>query len=169
MTESNTPPPFDTVFDEEDIEQRIYSVVIQTRLPTGASEVAELADCDPKTARKYLTWFAELGVVTKHDGRPTTYERNDAYFEWRRVNEIASRHSIGAIQRRVSELSEKIVTYRETYDVDTPGEVSVLEYDHSRVEDVYEELSDWETALKERQLYERARQWLSNSTAQTHG
>jgi hypothetical protein len=41
--------------------------------------IADRADCDPKTARKYLGWFANLGIVTRHDGHPATYERDDAF------------------------------------------------------------------------------------------
>jgi hypothetical protein len=29
-------------------------------------------------------------VSSRHDGHPATYERNDAYFEWRRINRLAA-------------------------------------------------------------------------------
>ncbi|MEM4781740.1 MAG: transcriptional regulator [Halalkalicoccus sp.] len=169
MPEPRGPPAFDAPFEGEDVEQRIYGVVLRTRTPTSAAAIAEEAECDPKTARKYLAWFADLGVVTAHEGRPRTYERNEAYFEWRRVNELASTRSIGELRRRVSELSERIDAYRDRYGAETPGEVDALERDDSDVDGVYEDLADWATALGERRLSERARRQLSDSTARTHG
>jgi predicted transcriptional regulator len=84
------PPSFEDPFSEDDVEQRIYGTILQTREPTTASAIAERAECDPKTARKYLSWFGELGIVIRHDGHPATYERNNAYFEWRRINQLVA-------------------------------------------------------------------------------
>lgn len=167
--DSERPPEFDTAFGDEDVEQRIYGTILRTREPASAADIAERVDCDPKTARKYLSWFTDLGVVVEHDGRPTTYERNDAYFDWRRVNELASTHSLPELQRRVSELTDEIAAYRDEYDADSPGEIDVLEYDASRIDAVYEDLSEWATARRERRLYERARQQVADSSAETHG
>jgi len=71
----DAPPPFENPFDTaRSAEERVYDTVLQTRQPTTATEMADDADCDPKTARKYLDWFGTLGVVTKYDGdrRPTS-------------------------------------------------------------------------------------------------
>jgi hypothetical protein len=167
--EPGGPPEFDVPFEDGDVEKRIYGVVLGTREPTATGEIAEAADCDPKTARKYLSWFAELGVVTEHEGRPTTYERNDAYFEWRRVNDLASSHSLEELRRRVSDLTATITEYRGEYGADAPEDVDALEVDASEVEAVYEDLADWATARHERRLYERARQQVTDPTARTHG
>lgn len=156
------PPAFDDAFDGEDVEQRIYGTVIQTREPTTASAIAEQVDCDPKTARKYLGWFADLGIVTRHEGQPVTYERNDAYFEWRRVNRLAAEHSVEELQERVQELTARITAYEETYDAPTPGAVDAVAVaeasDEQTIDDVYSDLGDWATARQERDYYERARQ-----------
>ena len=85
---TNGPPSFDDPFSCADVEQRIYGTILQIREPTTAATIADCVDCDPKTARKYLGWFAELGIVTRHEGRPATYERNDAYFEWRTLRRL---------------------------------------------------------------------------------
>ena len=89
-TSTDGPPSFDDPFSEDDVEQRIYGTILQTREPATASAIAERAASDLKTARKYLSWFSELGIVTHHDGHPATYERNDAYFEWRRINQLVA-------------------------------------------------------------------------------
>jgi predicted transcriptional regulator len=162
------PPPFDGPFDDGDVEQRIYGRILQTRSPTAASAIAEHVDCDPKTARKYLEWFAELGILTRHEGRPTMYERNDAYFEWRRIDRLAADHSLEELQARAGELSERIRTYEETYDAPSPAHVNALDVaastDGMTVDEVYADLGDWATARRERRLCERARQQRADQT-----
>jgi predicted transcriptional regulator len=176
MTETNRgdgPPPFDDPFEEQDVEKRLYAAILQTREPTAASTLAETADCDPKTARKYLQWFSELGIVTRHEGRPTTYERNDAYFEWRRVNRLAAERSLEDLRREVTELTEKIQRYEQEYGASSPGKVDAVstadERPDSTIDAVYADLADWETAYRERRLYERARQQRAGSTEQASG
>lgn len=88
------PPSFEEPFSGDDVEQCIYGTILYTRESTTVRAIAEQVDCDPKTARKYLGWFDDLGIVTRHDGHPVTYERNDAYFEWRRINQLATEHSV---------------------------------------------------------------------------
>ena len=156
------PPPFEDAFTGDDVEQRIYSTILQTREPTAASVIADSADCDPKTARKYLGWFDDLGIVTRHDGHPATYERNDAYFEWRRINQLAADHSVEELQERVRELTARITEYEEAYDATTPAAVDAITVaeasDRRTIDDVYGDLGDWATAREERDRYERARQ-----------
>jgi len=165
MAEKNTadgPPPFEDVFASEDIEQRIYGTILQTRTPTTASAIADAVDCDPKTARKYLGWFDDLGIVTRHDGHPATYERNNAYFQWRRINQLAADNSVEELQDRVRELTTRITEYEETYDAVSPATVNSVAVaeasDEQTVDDVYSDLTDWITAREERDRCERARQ-----------
>lgn len=168
MSGADGPPAFDAAFDG-DVEQRVYAAILQAREPTSASKIAETADCDPKTARKYLSWFVELGVVTEHEGRPVTYQRNDAYFKWRRANELASTHSLDELQRRVVELTEEIEAYREQYDAESPAEVDVLALDPDDVDEAYADLADWASAERDRRLFERARRQVAESSARSHG
>ena len=159
---TNGPPPFEDAFSGEDVEQRIYGTILQTREPATASAITERVDCDPKTARKYLDWFADLGIVTRHDGHPATYERNDAYFEWRRINQLAADHSVEGLQERVRELTTRITDYEAVYDAATPAAVDAVAVaeasDEQTIDDVYSDLGDWATAREERERYERARQ-----------
>lgn len=162
MTNRNTgPPSFDDPFGGDDVEQRIFGTILQTREPTTATTIADSVDCDPKTARKYLGWFADLGIVTEYDGNPTTYERNDSYFEWRRIDELAEEHTIEELQERVRELTSRIAEYEERYDATRPDEldaIAVAEATDRSIDEVYADLTDWRTAIKERTRYERARQ-----------
>ncbi len=172
MTEAG-PPAFDTPFDGDDVEQRLYGAVLQIRSPTTAGDIADQVGCDPKTARKYLQWFSNLGIVTRHDGHPVTYERNDAYFEWRRINRLASENTRDELTQRVSELTLTIERYQERYDAATPSAVDALsaaeKSDERSIDDVYSDLGDWETARRERRLHERARQQHAGSSERVSG
>ena len=84
------------------------------------------------------------------------------------MNELTHEHSVNELQARFSELTEQIEAFRDEYDADFPADVDVLEYDAKTVDDVYADLSEWATAIKERRLHERARQKPTGSTAPSH-
>jgi len=167
-TPRDGPPPFDRPFEGEDTKQRVYGAVLHARKPMTAAEIAERADCSEESARTHLSFYADLGIVVRHEGRPVGYERNDDYFEWRRVNELARKHTVDELQTRVSELTDRIERYRDEYGTDSPANVDVLEFDTGRVDDVYVDLGDWTTAIEERRLHERARRKAAGSTAPSH-
>jgi DNA-binding transcriptional regulator GbsR (MarR family) len=162
------PPPFDRPFDGEDTKQRVYGAVLHARDPMTAAELAERADCSTESARTHLSFYADLGIVITHEGRPVRYERNDDYFEWRRVNELARENTVDELQTRVSELTERIEAYQTEYGAESPADIDVLEFDAERIDDVYAELGQWATAIEERALHERARRKAAGSTAPSH-
>ena len=167
-TDRDGPPSFDRPFEDEDTKQRVYGAVLHARDPMTAAEIAERADCSTESARTHLSFYADLGIVIRHEGRPVRYERTDVYFEWRRVNELARENSVEELQTRVSELTDRIEEYQERYDADSPAEVDVLEFDAEQIDDVYVELGQWATAVEERALHERARRKVAGSTAPSH-
>jgi DNA-binding transcriptional regulator GbsR (MarR family) len=162
------PPPFDRPFEGEDTKQRVYGAVLHAREPMTAADIAERADCSEESARTHLSFYTDLGIVIRHEGRPVRYERNDDYFEWRRVNELAQEHTVEELQRRVSELTDRIEAYRDDYGADSPAKVDVLEFDAEQVDDIYADLGDWATAIEERRRHERARQKVAGSTTLSH-
>jgi DNA-binding transcriptional regulator GbsR (MarR family) len=162
------PPPFDRPFDGEDTKQRVYGAVLHARDPMTAAELAERADCSTESVRTHLSFYADLGIVITHEGRPVRYERNDDYFEWRRVNELARENTVDELQTRVSELTERIEAYQTEYGAESPADIDVLEFDAERIDDVYAELGQWATAIEERALHERARRKAAGSTAPSH-
>ncbi|RAW45112.1 transcriptional regulator [Halorubrum sp. 48-1-W] len=168
-THRDGPPPFERPFEDEDTKQRVYGAVLHAREPMTAAEIADRADCSTESARTHLSFYAELGIVVRHEGRPAGYERNDDYFEWRRVNELARRHTVDELQARVSELTDRIESYRAEYDADSPADVHVLEFDAERIDDVYADLGDWATAIEERRLHERARRDAAGPAASSYG
>ncbi|WP_159904761.1 DUF7342 family protein [Salinirussus salinus] len=162
------PPPFERPFEGENTVQRVYGAVLHAREPMTAAEIAERADCSEESARTHLSFYTDLGIVIRHEGRPVRYERNDDYFEWRRVNELVQEHTVEELQRRVSELTDRIEAYRDDYGADSPAKVDVLEFDAEQVDDIYVDLGDWATAIEERRLHERARQKAAGATAPSH-
>ncbi len=162
------PPPFDRPFEDEDTKQRVYGTVLHARDPMTAAEIADRADCSEDAARSHLSFYTDLGIVIRHEGRPARYERNDDYFEWRQVNELAREHTVDELQTRVSELTDQIEAYRDEYDADSPADVDVLDFDADDVDDVYVDLSEWATVLEERRLHERARRTATDSTVPSH-
>ena len=162
------PPSFKRPFEDEDTKQRVYGAVLHARKPMTAAEIADRADCSTASARTHLSFYADLGIVMQHEGRPVRYERNDDYFEWRRANELARAHTVEELQARVSELTDRIEAFREEYDAASPAEVDVLAFDAADVDDVYVNLGEWATLIEERRLHERARQKATESMTPSH-
>jgi len=134
-----------------------------------ASEIAERADCSDESARTHLSFYADLGIAIRHEGRPVRYQRNADYFEWRRMSELARENTVDELQVRVSELTDRIEEYRDKYDAGSPADVGALDFDAARIDDVYADLGDWTTAIEERRLHERARRKAAGSAAPSHG
>ncbi|WP_136602859.1 DUF7342 family protein [Salinigranum halophilum] len=135
-----------SVLTEGPIRERLLDVIMQVREPTTIAAVADRVDCDTETAREYLKWFASLGIVRKHSGPPATYERNESYLFWRRVETIRRQYSEEEIVEGLTQVVERIEAYRERYDAESPGAVSLVDSPHEgSIEDVREELSQWKT------------------------
>ncbi|SEP28733.1 hypothetical protein SAMN04487948_13412 [Halogranum amylolyticum] len=162
--ESEEPPEFDAWESPEELlksgptRERMLDVVMQLREPTKVSAVAERADCDTETARDYLEWFAEMGIVRELPGRPVRYERNNSYLQWRRVEQIRGQYSEGEIVERLKETVDAAEKYRERFDVESPDEVSLVDQTGEQsVEDIWEAVSEWKTLEVRAALLDAAR------------
>ncbi|WP_449289550.1 DUF7342 family protein [Natronococcus occultus] len=87
--------------------------------------LAKRADCSAESTR--TSFYADFGIVVRHEDRPVGYERNDDYFEWRRVNELTQENTVDELQAHASELTDRVTEYRDDYGVDSPTEVDVLD------------------------------------------
>ncbi len=90
LTELESP---ETLLKDGPIRERLLDVITGLRTPTKVSDIADLADCGTETGRDYLTWIDEMGMVHRHNGRPVRYERNNAYFQWRRIDRLRDKDS----------------------------------------------------------------------------
>ncbi len=158
------PPDFTDWTDPEEllegvpIRERLLDVVVQVRTPTKVSTIAERAGCDTETAREYLRWFAEMGIVREHTGRPVRYERNDSYLWWRRVEKLREHNSEATIREALEEALGELDTFRDRYDAASAADVSLVAASRDRpVEDVWEDLARWETLERRVELLDAAR------------
>ena len=158
------PPDFgdwdspEAVMKDAPIRERLLDVIVGTREPTKVAVIAERADCDTETARDYLEWFASMGIVREHAGRPVKYERNESYLFWRRVEEIRREYSDEEIVDELAETEEAITAYRERFETDDPDAVSLVETDGAdSVETAWEAVSEWKTLEQRARLLDTAR------------
>ena len=161
-----TPPNLDELESPDSllkggpIRERLLDVVVGLRTPTKVSTIAEKADCDTETARDYLEWFDEMGMVHRHDGRPVRYERNDSYFQWRRIDQIREEYSKQEIVEALVDTLEQIDDYRAQFDAEHPNEVSLVDVAREQnmsTEAAWEALSEWETLDRRAALLDAAR------------
>lgn len=164
-TEGEEPPNFEDWDDPGEalrsgpIRERMLDVVVQLREPTKVSTIADLAECDTETARDYLEWFAEMGMVREISGRPVRYERNDSYFRWRRVEQIRNTHSESEIVDALGETIERLEELRAEFDAAHPERVSLREAStEMSTEEAWELLSEWKTLEERAALLDAARQ-----------
>jgi predicted ArsR family transcriptional regulator len=150
----------DSLFKGGSTRERLLDVVVGLHTPTKVSTIAERADCDTETARDYLEWFDKMGMVHRYDGRPIRYERNDAYFQWRRIDRIREDYSEQEIVDALSETLEQIEDYRAQFDTTHPDEVSLIDATQEQnlsTEVAWEALSEWETLEQRAALLDAAR------------
>ena len=140
------------------IRERLLDSIVTLRTPTKVSTIADRADCDTETARDYLAWFAEMGMIRRYEGRPVRYERNDAYFRWRRINRLREAYSESEIVEMLSDVLEEIDAYRKRFDADAPDDVSLMTASRTMsTEAAWEALSEWETLERRAELLDAAR------------
>nr|WP_252699723.1 ArsR family transcriptional regulator [Natronosalvus vescus] len=136
----------------------MYAVSLQLYEPTRVAIVADRADVSKETAREYLRWFTEIGMLT-HDGEsPDQFSRNESYFEWRRIQRLQA-HPPEKLEEELEQLTATERDYRDRYDADGPGEVDALEHaDYTDLESVWMELQEWQTVRRRIRELEQARQ-----------
>ena len=158
------PPNFDNWDSPDEVlkggstRERMLDVIIQLREPAKVSTIADRAGCDTETARNYLEWFASMGMVREHPGRPVRYERNDSYLRWRRIEQIREQYSEEEIIAELKETLEALKKYREQFDAEDPSGVSLVDASReSTVEEAWDALSDWKTLEQRAELLDAAR------------
>ncbi|MFC4988888.1 DUF7342 family protein [Saliphagus infecundisoli] len=134
---------------------RVYETAIQFYEPATAAEVAERARCSPDGAREQLEWLDDRGIVEPIDGRPKRYQRNNAYVEWARANELRRERTDSELETTLRELLAEHHAFQEQYGVDAPYEVDALE--EESIETAWEEIGEWKTIRRDIRRIERAR------------
>lgn len=150
--------------DAESTRDRVYGVAVQLYDPTRVKAVAERADVSKETARDYLKWFTEMGILDQVSGSPDTFERNEQYFEWRRIQRLRSK-SDEELTGELEDLTAQERAYRERFDAEDPGAVDALAHaDYDDVESVWMALQKWRTVRRRIRELEQARQHRDDGT-----
>ena len=141
----------------ESTRDRVYAVALELYEPTRVSAVADEADVATETAREYLRWFVEVGVLERVDDAPATFRRNDDYFAWRRVQELR-RESPAELRERTERLAERERAFAERFDADDPAAVDAVEHGgYADVDETLAALDRWRTVRRRIRELERAR------------
>ena len=148
---------FRTAVDDAPADERVYRVALQLYEPARIADIAERASCAPDTARRHLRRLADIGVIERVSTAPTTYRRNESYFEWRKQNRLEEL-STDALEERLERLTARERSFRNQYGTDTPGEVDALEHaDYDGIDEVWMDLSEWETVRRRIERLETVR------------
>ena len=156
--DKSMPSDFAERLESAPTDERVYRVALEITEPTTVSEVASRADCSKNAARRHLKRLADIGLLTTVMEDPATYERNESYFRWRRLNRLAEL-SEDESNERLRELLSKHESYKDKYGVETPDELDPLEYDEfGDAERVWLDINDWRAVRNEIRDLRLARQ-----------
>ena len=136
-----------------------FDAVLGLDGPATVSEIADRAGHGADAAREYLEWFERMGIVTQVTESPATYERNREYLRWRRVQRLRERYTTDELLEYLSAETERDEEYADRFGVDSPDAVSITAHasDTDRtIEDVWEDVSAWQTTRRRIALLERA-------------
>jgi len=163
--DDQTIPDFDALTAPEEVvsggrtRDDFFDAVLGLDSPATAKEVADLAGRGVDAAREYLEWFEQMGIVTQVTDSPATYERNQAYLNWRRVQTLRREYSPETLVEFLKTESERLKEIQTEFDATSPDEISITQYaedtDES-LENVWERISEWRTARRRIALLERA-------------
>ncbi|KZN22619.1 hypothetical protein A4G99_19360 [Haladaptatus sp. R4] len=140
---------WETELESRTTVEKVYDVLLQLNDPLRVSEIADRAGVAPDTARKYLEFLGEMGVAKKIGDDPVTYDRNDSYLEWRNIDRLQREYTIEELNNRLSELSDTISSFQETYEAETPGDVVPQEHGYEKLDETMDDLRQWNAACDE--------------------
>jgi predicted ArsR family transcriptional regulator len=155
--EALTPP--DELVRGDRTRDDFFDAVLALDSPATANDVAEIAGHGVDAAREYLDWFERMGIVTQVTESPATYERNQEYLNWRRVQKLRQEYATEELLDLLKTESERVEELESEFAVESPDEISIAGYANETdrsIEDVWDRLSAWQTARRRVALLERA-------------
>ena len=139
--------------------QRVYDVVTGTSDYISASVIATHAECSDDGARDALSQLVEMGIAEKREGRPAEYRRNDSYFRWKRIEELAESHTVGELRSRIDELMGEDEAFQTQFDVPSPDAISPTMFevtDHDEMHERWEAVSRWRSVRHDIEVLQQA-------------
>jgi hypothetical protein len=167
-------PDFDRLVSPEELvagdrtRDDFFDAVLGLDNPATAGEVAELAGHGVDAAREYLEWFERMGIVRQVADSPATYERNQEYLNWRRIQRLRDQYDDAELLGFLEDAAEREESFEEEFGVESPDAVAIAAYasDTDRsVEAVWRKVSAWKTTRRRIALLERALQTDSDGMA----
>jgi hypothetical protein len=165
--ERQAAPDFDALVPPDELvsgdrtRDDFFDAVLGLDSPATASEVADLAGHGVDAAREYLQWFERMGIVTQVTDSPATYERNQEYLNWRRVQRLRTRFDDDELLEFLEDAAERDEAFAEEFEAESPDSVAITAHaaDTDRsVEAVWQDVSAWKTTRRRIFLLERALQ-----------
>lgn len=163
--ERDAAPDFDALTDPKDLvrgertREDFFDAVLGLDSPATVGDVADLAGHGVDAAREYLDWFERMGIVTRVTESPTTYERNDEYLRWRRVQRLRKQYTTDELLSHLDAERARDEDFAATFDADSPDAISITAHASATgqsAEDIWEDLSSWRTTRRRIDLLERA-------------
>lgn len=104
--------------------ERIRAAARTLRTPRTASWIADETEVSVKTAQKYLDQLVEDNVLRKiEQGNQTLYCIDQLMATYREVAALQREHDREELTATLESMRAKIVDWKDTYDVETPGEL----------------------------------------------
>jgi hypothetical protein len=122
---------------------KVHHTAIQLTEPTRVAVVAERADVSKETARKYLDFFASVGILRQVASNPDTYDRNESYVAWKRIDDLRRTHSRHELIERLNELSRRDREFEDRFDADRPADVDLLEDGYDTAHETVSTVERW--------------------------
>lgn len=139
--------------------QRVYDVMTGVTEYATASTVADRAACSTDGARDALAQLVEMGIVEQQDGRPVEYRRNNSYFRWKRIDELATEHSATSLRSQLEDLLAEDEAFQEQFDAPNPDSISPTEFettDHDQIHDRLDAVRRWRSTRNDIEVLQQA-------------
>lgn len=167
-------PDFDELTPPEEVvrgdrtRDDFFDAVLGLDSPATVGDVADHAGHGVDAAREYLSWFERMGIVVRVTDSPATYERNQEYLNWRRVQRLRDRYTMDDLVELLGTESDRDEEFAEEFEATSPEDVSITGYASETgrsVTAVWEDVSAWKTTRRRIALLERALKAQSDDTA----
>ena len=137
VTERSDPSQYDdvneTVAAEWEAEttpyERVRTVIARTYTPVSAETVGDRARTSAKTARKHLQALVTEGFVVTEPAEygATHYRRSPESVVLEQAADILAETSRSELKTRVTEMRRRLGKFRDTYGVESPEELAVVQ------------------------------------------
>lgn len=120
------PDSWETSLEARSTNERVYEGATGVPEPSRVADIADRAGCSKGGAPTNLEWLAEPGVVQKVAEDPAMYRRNNAYFEFLRVDRLSRKHDAGETEQLIEAYDPRDQELAGQFAVDSLAEVDVL-------------------------------------------